>query len=890
MSAPGPFDVHVVSHTHWDREWYLPFARFRQRLVALVDELLDTPSQGSPFLLDGQAVLLDDYLAVRPERGREVGAALARGALEAGPWYVLADELLTSGEALVRNLLAGRRAVRALGGEPPAVLYCPDSFGHPADLPTLAEGFGLSLIVLWRGLGGPAWPDGDAFTWGAPGGARVLLHHLPPSGYEYGANLPVDEAHARRRWRELRDMLSARARTTTLLVLNGADHHARQSGLERAVEALARVAEPDRVRASTLGGFASSFVEHAAGVDAVPEIEGELRFSPGYTWTVPGTWSSRAYQKRRNARIERMLIRGAEAWATIAAARGARSRAALLHAAWKTLLECHPHDTLCGCSADDVARTADERFASAAAQGRGIIEDALLDLVRHDAVEARVSPTWSSYVLVRNAAARPRAGVAEVEIARVVAPEPVGPGSAGVSVDERQLPPPTLAQGRIPLQVLDRRTRSDRVESARHYPRGDRVEVARCVVWIDEVAGYGIAPLQVGDAPASNAPSPLSVKPARTTARSLDNGILRLEVDDAGGVHLESMRHRHRWSSLIRFEDVGDAGDLYTHSSTAPTIGDARLLDAKMSQEGPLRAELRLRFGLDLPVSSGRKGRSRDVRRNDIAIWLTLDAGSPFLRVGVRAANRVRDHRLRIVFATGVREGVTLADAMFGPVARAPTVQPPDTRSMELVPATAPLARWVSRRGVSHGMALISDGLGEYEVLSDGAIAVTLVRGVGALSRNDLPERPGHAGWPVPTPAAQCLGRYRAEFALLPHGTNDDAIGDIERAADDVLLPLRGWTLRSATRPLDPVAGLTLEGDGLRFLACKPSEDGEWTVLRCVNVTSRAASGSWRCSWSLREARRARLDEHPGEPLSVREGSAVEVRVEPFAVATILVR
>src|SRR5687767_988572 len=122
MSALGPFDVHVVSHTHWDREWYLPFPRFRQRLVALVDELLDAPPERGAFLLDGQAVLLDDYLAVRPDRARELAAALARGAIEAGPWYVLADELLTSGEALVRNLLAGRGAVRALGGEPLEVL------------------------------------------------------------------------------------------------------------------------------------------------------------------------------------------------------------------------------------------------------------------------------------------------------------------------------------------------------------------------------------------------------------------------------------------------------------------------------------------------------------------------------------------------------------------------------------------------------------------------------------------------------------------------------------------------------------------------------------------------------------------------------------------------
>jgi alpha-mannosidase len=103
--------IHLVAHTHWDREWYRPAAQFQQRLVALIDELIDEPP-GMPFLLDGQTVVLEDYLALRPGRADELTARLRAGALEAGPWYVLPDELIPSGEALIRNLLAGRRALR----------------------------------------------------------------------------------------------------------------------------------------------------------------------------------------------------------------------------------------------------------------------------------------------------------------------------------------------------------------------------------------------------------------------------------------------------------------------------------------------------------------------------------------------------------------------------------------------------------------------------------------------------------------------------------------------------------------------------------------------------------------------------------------------------------
>src|SRR5690606_6322848 len=119
----------------------------------LLNELARDPSL-PPFLLDGQAIVLKDYLSLRPERAPELRTALAAGRLEAGPWYVLADLMIPSGEALIRNLFEGREALRLLMGDAeapaPEVLYCPDAFGHPAALPDIALGFGLDVVVLWR--------------------------------------------------------------------------------------------------------------------------------------------------------------------------------------------------------------------------------------------------------------------------------------------------------------------------------------------------------------------------------------------------------------------------------------------------------------------------------------------------------------------------------------------------------------------------------------------------------------------------------------------------------------------------------------------------------------------------------------------------------------------
>jgi alpha-mannosidase len=209
---------------------------------------------------------------------------------------------------------------------------------------------------------------------------------------------------------------------------------------------------------------------------------------------------------------------------------------------------------------------------------------------------------------------------------------------------------------------------------------------------------------------------------------------------------------------------------------------------------------------------------------------------------------------------------------------------------MEYVLPTAPLHRWVARFGADAGATLFSDGLAEYESGDDGSIAVTLVRAVGALSRPDLPERPGNAGWPADTPLAQSLGAFDASFALALHDADAPEVRDtIEQLADDVLLPIAGETLRSNLGEPHVAGGLELGGSGLVFSAAKPAQRAGWIVLRCVNRRDTTVQGTWRLNQPVAEAVRARLDETPEGALRV-DGSVVAFDAAPREVVTLLVR
>lgn len=875
--APGvtePVEVHVVSHTHWDREWYKPAVRFRQQLVALVDDLTDSPpADGASFLLDGQMSVIEDYLAIRPERERVIATLLARRAIEAGPWYVLADELMPGGEALVRNLLAGRRWLRRLGAEAPRVLYSPDSFGHPAAFPALVRGFGLPLVILSRGYGGARWPAGDTTHWVGPDGEGVLLYALSRRGYDLGENLPVDEASARARWTEVAPDVVGRSRVGVALLPNGADHHARQHDASAAVAALAYAARPHVVRASSLRAFVEAHADGAAR-NAVPTVAGELRDSYGYLWTLQGTFGTRAHQKRRNAAAERLLVRDVEPWLVFARWRNAADRRALLDAAWRSLLLCHPHDTLCGCSTDEVARAMDTRLDEAFAQGEGLRDDALLDLIGHDRDLARTQrDAWTPMTVIRNAAARARGGVARLRLTAFVSDVKVGANASPGAVTTAGAALPALDGVRC-LQVLGKSEAHERTEAPRHYPDNDLVMAYDVLAWVPPVPAYGVA----CHAHAGRTRRQLPEHAAAVVNGIASNGRVSVRIDANGAVEFRDLAAGRTIANLLVWESRTDRGDLYTPSLREPRL-TPRFRGSRVAHRGPLRASLEARWSF---------GGAHE--RVDVRVTLSVDADAPFVRVQVHGASRVSDHRLRIGFRSDLSSPSVMADAMFGPVQRVmPAVTEADV-AFELPPATQPLHRYVTASDDARGFTTFSDGLAEYEVAPDGTTFVTLVRSVGELSRNDLPERPGHAGWPTPTPEAQCHAPFEAAFAVMAHDAWSDAVAAlVERTADDVLLPLTGATLRSALHLPDAIAGAALEGDGLACEAVKPSDDGDWIVLRCRNVTPVERRGAWTLGVPVSVAQRARLDETPIDELSVSDGR-IEFTAPAHSVTTVLVR
>lgn len=848
---------HLIPHTHWDREWYLTEPVLRVRLVAMIEDLLLRIESGAvpSFTMDGQAILLADFLAVRPEREPVLSAMVKSGRLEAGPWYILADEQMVSGESLIRNLLEGRRIAERLG-KVSAMLYAPDSFGHPAMLPDLAKEFGLERGVTWRGWRGAR----DAFEWLGPGGGRLHMYHLPPQGYEVGGGLPADAARLPEAWAAVRSVLVARASSPHIAVFVGADHHFVHRDLSVLRQMLAALEPGNDVRVSRVDEFLSA---HARLAQGVVQADTELRDSYGYTWTLQGTHSTRAPLKRRNAELEVMLERIV---APLVALAGGPDHRATLAWCWRRLLENHFHDSIAGTVADAVADTMRQRFADVEGAAEELARRSTHRILQHQADRARESPgTVRPALALWNPSLRRRGGVVTVRMTvfrRDVLVGPPGtrlPRSGDVPLP-RALGAPTGEL--VSLQPLGSTVRHDRLDADHHYPDQDEVEDATVALVAPELPGVGwmvMHPVHGGE-----------VATGHPIARdeTLDNGILRASVNRQGRLDLGC--------GGVAFPGLGalvgcqDRGDTYTldaagNESVLPLVEPAVV---RILAEGPLVGALEVKWS----VRAGRSPwRPREPGVVHCRLLLHLFQGSPILRAVLELDNQAVNHRLRLRLPYGMRNATCVTGAQLGEIERPPGPAHA-VEAMEARPATVPAHRFIAAATEERGLGFMAPGFFEAE-WTGADLFVTLLRAVGELSRDELASRPGHAGWPVATPGAQCLGRTRIAFALAPATSNDLLRGDVLPAHwEDAFVPVQATWLRDATTLAPPAGGIELEGEGIVLSTIKPAEESSGMVIRLYNATSRLVSGTLRFGTNPASVMRIRADERDPKPLVLTGG------------------
>jgi hypothetical protein len=880
--------VHLIPHTHWDREWYLPLGAFRARLVPMLDELL-AQLEGDPrissFLLDGQTVLLEDYLALCPERRDRVAALVRSGRLTIGPWYVLADEQIPAGESLFRNLLLGASNARALGGHG-SVLYSPDAFGHPAALPLVGLEFGIDRVVLWRGVSAEATEGHDLARWEAADGRRVLVYHLPPDGYEVGSNLLVPRDRLADAWRRVAETLLPRAVTRHVALFVGADHHATTPDLGDLAGALGAVAPECEFRFSSLPGFLQAAAEE---VDQVAVLRGEQRWSYGYTWTLQGVHAARAPLKRRHSMLELFLTRIAEPLAALAGP-GAGT-AAILRQAWREVVQSQFHDALCGCASDLVAAAVATRLQDAEAAAGEVIRSSLDRLCGHDPDRAREMGGTESRLVVWNSAARPRAGVCVAEVTCFRRDVLVGPPGDRAPRTGAGYRPFTLRTRRedgsvavVAPQVIAVTRAQERIDAPRHYPDQDDVDRVRIAFPLPgALSGLTARTFTLGDA----AGEPLE-EFAVAGGRLLRNGRVELHADADGTAVLSTPGGARPFAGLLALESEGDAGDSY---SFCPTPGDrirrpARAGRPRITAPGPLVA------GLEWNVAM-RCGRGERGAPGRVAARIRVEAigDSPVLRCCVTLNNQARDHRIRLRLPTGLTGIPALAGSQFGVVVRAAAVKPRGRYPAETPVPTAPAQRFVAAARGERGLALFAPGFFEYEWTPRGDLLVTLLRAVGELSRGDLATRPGHAGWPTPIPGAQCLGSETLRFGIAAVSAADlSAPGRLEQMWEDAFVPLTVRWIRGfgGGTTAGEAPGLQLEGEGLVFSALKPAEDGRGVVLRCYNLGHRETAGRIRVGRRPARADLVRADETflANLPMDA-DGGVVEFTVGARGIASV---
>lgn len=829
----------IVPHTHWDREWYLPFQRFRYNLVHLIDTLLEimTPresqsiqdalaTQNYRFMLDGQTVVLEDYLEIRPEKQDELLRLIREGKVVVGPWYLLPDEWLVGGESIIRNLEYSNRLAQGFGIPLMQIAYLPDQFGHTSAIPQIVRNLtGFRAAVVWRGV--PPEVKTTVFTWksskSSDGG---LLTLYLPGGYGNVSRFPEEAGVFEEFVTNAVDALKPFSPLPVYLLMNGSDHLLPQPFVVDFARRLSRAGH--EIQVGSLADYLDLMEkEIRSSAYTLPVYEGEFK-SPARAPMLQGTYSARMWIKIWNQRIEDLILTSVEPICTyLWYYLGREYPMGFLDAAWKWLLQNQPHDSICGCSVDQTHEEMKTRFSWSQSIAEAVIDGAT------KAIEASASPSGDRSIMVFHAgpsSSRPihfEFAAPDEQPVRSVVTESghicwVQPaksreevflettmGVTGVKMALKLLPGRKIMDfyvngveytdgaepGLMELKILaDRQPVGDfDIESLRKTAHdvfaSKRYRKIHVVAAKPSRKAYAcVAPLT----PWSFTKLGLSSESPRDTSEftvnenGVTNRFYRVTFNKDGSLTLVNKATGMQYGPLHVFEDYGDRGDEYTFGSVEPQYAKTSSVKRRIRNNGPVLADVEQTMTLELyeSLDSSREKRAGKVQLPVESVF-RFYSDSPRIEVVTKMKNRSRDHRLRICFDLPYTSEYTQTATHFGCIRRRGDAEVmPSEEQLSATLSTYPelpsgaqsQKRFirVDQQDGTESITVFNRGLTEVELVNGRRIGMTLLRSVASLSREDFHERPMHAGPAEATPGAQELDtQYEFRYGIMIHSKND---------------------------------------------------------------------------------------------------------------------
>ncbi|WP_010258690.1 glycosyl hydrolase-related protein [Treponema primitia] len=884
-----PKKILYLASTHWDREWYLSFQSFRFHLIPTLDKvitILEQEPDFSVFVLDGQTILLEDYLEIKPENRRRLEKLIADGRLKVGPWYTMPDEILCSGESLVNNLQFGFSLAREFGAEPMKYGYVCDIFGHIAQLPQILNSFGIEGALLGRGTNN--YNCGAHFIWQSPDGSRCITFKVPEE-YGYGTfHYDVIAPYQSGKNTNTEDMVSraieyvekelARSPVPYVILMDGMDHetiHEESLLLARELaekfDCPVEFGSPDQLLPELMQ-YAKEMSVHAG------ELQETARELAEHNKLIPNTLSSRYDIKLWNDQCQTLMERSAAPMAVLAGLAGKTVLANFFSVAGKLIAESQAHDSICGCSIDAVAYDVLNRYRQAETICREIIDFTTAAVT--DLVDTGGESDYLKLTLF-NTEPEDFSGVI-----RACIDFPIEYSARNSFLDYEPYNMFTIqdASGTgIPYQLLD-------VEFGRFVTRPqqfyrkkrDRYYVALPV----NIPAMACTELKIcpNKTPVRNAGTLLS------SPRSAENDHMLLTINEQGTLTLKDKHTGRVYTNLLSFRNYGETGDGWFHR---PPVGNPVTLDqgcavtVELTLDGSelcvFTITKYIRLPSNLEKSELKTKRSGETKEVSIRSKIYFTRTSRWIEVETTIDNTILDHKMTVAFATGLNTPEYETDQAFAIVSRRAGVHRETNTWKEYDRGEHGFSNLVMRRDAKTGggLAFISKG-GMHECAAhtdeEGALEITLFRSFGNTVFTN-----GESD-------GQLSGILHFNFALLPLNSGDSNGTIIKLRNSYINTPWCYSTRIPADRGLkSSTPAFKLESNNITLSILRPAKQEGFICVRLINYGDTRETARLLFGASIEEAYASNLLEEK-QGTAVFKNRELSCSLDPYKIGTFIVK